>query len=128
MKPDILGLNDIVLFVDGFYNKVRQDELLAPIFNNAISDWAPHLEQMYKFWNAALFGVAGFKGNPFAKHAPLPIDAKHFDRWLQLFNETIDCYFEGEMAEDAKRRAELMAAMFLNRLDNMKGGSHKVIV
>lgn len=128
MKPDISGLNDIILFVDGFYNKVRQDELIGPIFNNVISDWTPHLEKMYQFWNAALFGVAGFKGNPFAKHAPLPIEAKHFDRWLQLFNETIDNYFEGEMATDAKKRAGLMAAMFLTRLENMRGGSHKVIV
>lgn len=128
MKPDIKGLEDIILFVDGFYSKVQQDELIGPVFNNVITDWGPHLEKMYKFWNAALFGVAGFKGNPFAKHAPLPIETKHFDRWLTLFNETIDSYFEGEMAFDAKKRAGLMATMFLNRLQNMKGGYDKVIV
>jgi hemoglobin len=128
MKPDIKGLEDIILFVDGFYSKVQQDELIGPVFNNVITDWGPHLEKMYKFWNAALFGVAGFKGNPFAKHAPLPIETKHFDRWLTLFNETIDSYFEGEMAFDAKKRAGLMATMFLNRLQDMKGGYDKVIV
>ncbi|MHB1179869.1 MAG: group III truncated hemoglobin [Daejeonella sp.] len=128
MKPDIKNLDDIIIFVNGFYNKVQQDELIGPIFNGVITDWAPHLETMYKFWNAALFGVPGFKGNPFAKHAPLPIKAEHFDRWLILFNEIIDNYFEGEMATDAKKRAELMAAMFLSRLQNMKDGSDKVIV
>ena len=58
---------------------------------------------MYKFWNAALFGVSGFKGNPFAKHAPLPIATEHFNRWLFLFNEIIHNSFEGEMATDTKK-------------------------
>ncbi len=128
MKADIKDLNDIVTFVDGFYAKVQTDELIGPIFNSVISDWQPHLEKMYLFWNAALFGVPGFKGNPFARHAPLPIEAKHFDRWLELFNDTIDTYFEGEMAEDAKKRAGLMAALFLSRLQDMRGGADKVIV
>jgi len=128
MKPDIKNLDDIIIFVNGFYDKVQQDELIGPIFNGAITDWPPHLEKMYKFWNAALFGVPGFKGNPFAKHAPLPINAEHFDRWLILFNEIIDNSFQGEIATDAKKRAELMAALFLSRLQNMKGGPGKVIV
>ena len=128
MKPDIKNLDDIIIFVNEFYNKVQQDELIGPIFNGVINDWPPHLEKMYKFWNAALFGVPGFKGNPFAKHAPLPIKAEHFERWLTLFNEIIDNSFEGEMATDTKKRAELMAAMFLNRFKGMKRGSDKVIV
>lgn len=128
MKPDINNFNDIVFFVDAFYLKVQQDDLIGPIFNDVISDWQPHLQKMYLFWNAALFGVPGFKGNPFARHAPLPINTEHFDRWLKLFRETIDEAFEGEMAENTKKRAELMAAMFLSRLQNLSGGSDKVIV
>lgn len=128
MKTDITGLSEIRTFVDTFYSKVQKDDLIGPVFNNAISDWQPHLEKMYLFWNAALFGVPGFKGNPFAKHAPLPIEGKHFERWLLLFNETIDSHFEGEMATDTKNRAGLMAIMFLNKLENMKGGPGKVIV
>lgn len=128
MKPDINNFNDIVFFVDAFYLKVQQDDLIGPIFNDVISDWQPHLQKMYLFWNAALFGVPGFKGNPFARHAQLPINTEHFDRWLKLFRETIDEAFEGEMAENTKKRAELMAAMFLSRLQNLSGGSDKVIV
>ena len=127
MKTDITGLSDIVLFVDTFYSRVQSDELIGPVFNNVISDWQSHLEKMYLFWNAALFGVSGFRGNPFAKHAPLPIEGKHFERWLILFNETIDSNFEGEMATDTKKRAGLMATMFLSKLENMKGGPDKVI-
>ena len=32
------------------------------------------------------------------------------------------------MADDAKNRAELMAAMFLKRLEGLNGGTDKVIV
>jgi len=128
MKTDIRNIDDIKIFVDDFYYKVQQDEFIGPIFNNVIQDWPVHLNKMYQFWNAALFGVPGFKGNPFAKHAPLPIHREHFDRWLVLFHQTIDHFFTGEVAEDCKKRSELMAAMFLNRLENMRGGADKVIV
>jgi len=128
MKPDIKGIDDIVLFVNEFYYKVQLDNLIGPIFNGVIKDWTPHLERMYQFWNAALFSVPGFKGNPFAKHAPLPINQEHFNRWLVLFEETIDAHFEGEMATDTKKRAGLMAVMFVSKLNHMKGGPGTVLV
>jgi len=127
-KNDIKNLDDIELFVNRFYEKVQQDDLIGPVFNGIIEDWTPHLQKMYAFWNAVLFGVPGFTGNPFARHAPLPIDEEHFDRWLLLFRETIDTLFEGDVAEDTKKRAETMAIMFLSKLKHMRGGSGKVIV
>lgn len=127
-KRDISNLDDIVLFVDDFYGKVQHDELIGPIFNGAVDDWPVHLQRMYSFWNAVLFGVAGFKGNPFAKHAPLPIEKKHFERWLELFRATIDQHFAGTMADSTKNKSELMATMFLSKLQHMKGGPGKVIV
>jgi hemoglobin len=128
MKNDIRNLDDIMRFVDEFYKKVGTDDVIGPVFNAVIQDWTPHLNKMYKFWNAVLFGVPGFKGNPFAKHAQLPITGLHFDHWLLLFRSTIDEHFEGPMATDAKNRAELMANMFLRRLDDMRGSSRRVIV
>lgn len=128
-KKDINDITSIRLFVDDFYGKVRRDAVLGPIFDEAIQDnWGPHLEKMYAFWNASLFGVPGFRGNPFAKHAPLKIGPSHFDRWLELFYETIDSNFEGYIAEDAKNRAGLMASMFLNRLQKIGNASVNVIV
>lgn len=127
-KRDIANLDDIILFVDRFYEKVKEDDLIGPVFNNVIEDWTPHLQKMYAFWNAVLFSVPGFTGNPFARHAPLPIEAEHFDRWLLLFNDTIDTHFEGEIAQDAKKRANTMAILFLSKLEHMRGSSGKVIV
>ncbi|HTK20637.1 MAG TPA: group III truncated hemoglobin, partial [Mucilaginibacter sp.] len=116
---DITGLEDIQLFVDEFYGKVRGDNLIGPIFETVIADWRPHLDKMYAFWNAVLFGEPGFKGNPFARHAPLPVAPDHFGRWLELFNETIDTHFTGPMAEETKKKAGLMAEMFMSKLDRM---------
>lgn len=128
MKTDINNFEDIVWFVDSFYHKVQSDDLIGPVFDAVIDNWGLHLEKMYKFWNAALFGIPGFKGNPFARHAPLSLSKEHFDRWLLLFNKTIDEKYSGAMATLSKRKAELMAEMFLNRIQDMKGGADKVIV
>lgn len=126
---DINGIEDIRLFVDEFYTKVRRDDLIGPVFLEVIpGDWRPHLDKMYAFWNAVLFGVAGFKGNPFSKHAPLPIEQEHFDRWLELFAATIDAHFEGPVADDSKKRAGIMAEMFLYRLRSMTGSPNRVVM
>jgi len=125
---DITGLDDIKLFVDEFYSKVREDEVIGTVFADVIADWQPHLEKMYAFWNAVLFGTPGFKGNPFAKHAPLPIFREHFGRWMKLFTETIDAHFSGSMAAETKQKAGLMAEMFMSKLDKMRNGPGHVIV
>jgi hemoglobin len=125
---DIEDLDDIKIFVDEFYLKVKKDLLIGPIFLEKIPEnWQPHLEKMYAFWNAALFGIPGFRGNPFAKHAPLNIEEKHFERWLVLFKETIQQYFNGNKATETIDRANLMASMFLNRLNLLKGDTSKVV-
>lgn len=119
-KKDIEGIDDIKLLVDDFYDRVAKDELLAPIFNFRLSTyWKPHLDKMYTFWNAALFGVKGYVGNPFSKHATMELTADHFNTWISLFTETIDAHFSGPVADDAKRRALIMAANFARRLDDL---------
>lgn len=128
-KHDITGLDDIKLLVDDFYDDVAKDELLAPIFNFRLSSyWAPHLEKMYGFWNAALFGVKGYVGNPFSKHATMQLTAHHFERWIGLFNKTVDKHFAGPVADDAKKRALIMAANFARRLDDIEGNDRITLV
>ena len=128
MKTDIRDLEDIKIFVNDFYGRIQQDDLIGPVFAGAITDWTPHLEKMYQFWNTALFSVPGFKGNPFGKHAPLPIEQQHFDRWLVLFKATIDNHFSGDVAEDVKRRAEIMAITFMSKMTYMREHNFKPIL
>ncbi len=74
--------------VHTFYGKVRQDEVLAPVFTARISDWEPHLVRMCEFWSSVALMTGIYHGRPMEKHLPLPVDARHFDRWLRLFGET----------------------------------------
>jgi hemoglobin len=96
--------------VRGFYAKVREDAVLAPIFEARIQDWEPHLERMCAFWSSVALMSGRYHGSPMAKHLPLPVDAGHFDRWLALFEETAReiCPPEAEahFVERARRIAE----------------------
>lgn len=117
---DIKNRDDIRKFVDTFYDKVKRDGLLGPVFLGAITgDWQPHLDKMYAFWDSVLFHVPGFSGNPFARHAPLRIDQSHFDNWLVLFDETINTLFKGPVADEAKGRARMIAQIFVSKLTDM---------
>lgn len=129
MRNDISGLEDIKILVNEFYGKVKEDALLAPIFFDHIpGDWGPHLNKMYSFWNAALFGVHGYVGNPFARHAHMPVSREHFEHWLQYWWETVDNHFEGPVAEDAKKRGEIMANTFFRRITELRNSSMMPIV
>lgn len=113
IEKEILNIDDIKLLVDSFYSKVKEDELLANIFNDRIQDrWPIHLEKMYRFWQTVLLDQHTYNGSPFAPHANLPVEKEHFDRWILLFYKTIDENFTGEKAKEAKWRAEKMAEMF----------------
>lgn len=116
-KKDIENLDDIKTLVDVFYDRIGEDELLAPIFNGIIQDrWPQHLEIMYRFWQTVLLGEHTYFGSPFVPHANLPVDHHHFQTWLGLFNKTVDELFEGKVAEEAKWRADKMAVMFETKI------------
>ena len=81
----------ISLMVETFYARVREDELLGPIFAERIADWPAHLERMKSFWRSILFNSGEFSGNPMAKHMALPgLEERHFVRWLQLFYANLE--------------------------------------
>lgn len=116
MKKDIEARDDIILFVNSFYEKVIPDETIGFFFSKVKQvDWAKHLPLMYDFWQNVIFHTGGYTGNPMRIHMNLhqqsPMRKEHFDRWLQLFNETVDELFEGEKAEQAKQRALSIATV-----------------
>ena len=87
---DQTGIDEALIdaLVEGFYARVRDDDFIGPIFAERIDDWGPHLEQMKLFWSSVALSTGVYQGRPMPKHLPLPIDARHFDRWLQIFEET----------------------------------------
>ena len=120
-SKDIITSEDIKTLVDAFYEKVRKDELLSPIFNERIQNrWTQHLEKMYSFLQTVLLDERTYVGSPFPSHAQLPIDYSHFQRWMKLFIETADTLFEGKKAEEAKWRARKMAELFESKINHFK--------
>ena len=116
MKTDISTFEDIQLLVNTFYSKIRIDELLGGIFAGIISDWEPHLQKMYRFWQSILLGENTYNGRPFPPHAKMRLQQQHFDRWLKLWHETLDENFSGPVADDAKMRAQSIANIFVSKI------------
>lgn len=124
MLADISTSEDVKCLVDVFYEKVRTNDLIGPIFNEKIgNDWNKHLLTMYGFWETILFDVQKYSGSPFLKHASLPIEKQHFDTWLTLFNETVNEHFKGEKATEAKWRAARMGEMFQYKLEYQRANN-----
>jgi hemoglobin len=113
-REDITTHEDVSLLIHSFYGKVRADALLSPVFSHV--DWDHHTPVIINFWAMLLLGESDYKGNPFQKHINLPIQREHFDRWLFHFRATVDEFFEGEKAAEAKARAVNIANMFQFRL------------
>ena len=115
---EINSKKDIKKMVDYFYVKVRKDEHLAPVFNARIAknEWQVHLNKMYAFWESVLFHKASYKGNPFEKHVNLPVENLHFEQWVNLFTETVDENFYGDVAKDAKMKAKSIAYIFSSKI------------
>lgn len=113
MAKEIEHRADIELLVHSFYERVRKDELLAPLFSHV--DWPTHLPVMYNFWSSMLLGDQSYQGSPFQKHMPLAIDARHFQQWLALFTQTVDEHFTGEKADEVKSRARSIAALWQHK-------------
>lgn len=89
---DRTGIDEAMIerVVHSFYEAVRQDPLLGPVFETRIADWGPHLERMCAFWSSVALMSGRYHGQPMEKHMRLPVDAEHFDRWLALFARTAE--------------------------------------
>jgi hemoglobin len=113
-QGDILNEEDVTLLVHTFYAKVRADALLGPIFEPIIkNNWAPHLSRMVDFWSTILLYTRKYKDDPMPKHMQLPVEQRHFDRWLLLFNETLNNLFTGTVTENARLRAASIARIMM---------------
>jgi len=114
MNKDIINEKDIELLVNNFYNKLLLDELMAPHFHGL--DLKNHIPRIISFWEMVLLDKPGYKTNVFDKHSQLQINQKHFDRWVELFSETVDEFFSGENANLAKQRAAILGYTFGSKM------------
>ncbi len=123
IMKDITTTEDVELLINSFYDRVKQDALIGYIFNDIIgADWSHHLPLMYKFWNMVLLTLPGYEGYPTRSHVEIskkvPLKKEHFDRWLELWSSTIDQLFAGDIADQAKTKAELMANLMRIKIED----------
>ena len=122
MKEDLMNRADIKTLVIRFYSKIRENEEIGYFFNNSILDWAEHLEKLTDFWESNLFFTGSFRGNPAVAHVNVDkennhgITQYHFGIWLNLWFQTIDELFEGEMAQRLKHNARKMSTHLFLRI------------
>ncbi|MFN7148403.1 MAG: group III truncated hemoglobin [Microthrixaceae bacterium] len=112
---------EIAEMVRRFYQDVAQDDLLGPLFNDVAQvDWSEHLPKLTAFWSRALLGIEGYQGNPFRSHSEIharsAFTVAHFDRWLQLFHETVELGWVGPNTTRALELARNVARVHSQQL------------
>ena len=97
--------------VESFYARVRADDALGPIFNDAISDWPEHLEKLTAFWSSVMLTSGRYKGQPVPAHRKHGerITPELFERWLSLWNSTTAELMEPEAAAALQAKAARIA-------------------
>lgn len=112
LNPELCTEADIQDMVHRFYDRVRTDTTLGPIFNAHISAnaWPAHLATMCNFWSSLLRGTARYSGTPMTKHAALPdLSAEHFQHWLVLFRQNAASLPNAALGQRATQLAERIA-------------------
>ncbi|MFI4870271.1 MAG: group III truncated hemoglobin [Phycisphaerales bacterium JB061] len=91
-KPEAVVTEDqIATLVDTFYSRVREDDLIGPIFMTHVADWDVHLAKMKRFWSSAVLRTGTYSGRPIEAHRKIPgLGQHHFDRWQSIFRDVTD--------------------------------------
>ena len=125
MKEDIQNRADIAEFINRFYDKLLSDRLMAHLFTDVAKiNLKEHLPILYDFWENILFQTGNYRRDTMKPHLDLhrmyPLTDEHFDRWLKLFDESVDELFEGEKARQAKVRALSIATVIRIKIHQLE--------
>jgi hemoglobin len=123
-RHDIENRADCERLVRAFYARAMTDPMIGWIFVDVAKlDLEAHVPVIASFWETILLGSQTYRGGAFRPHAALHLRVGlrpgHFERWLTLWNATVDDLFAGERAELAKAHAVRVARAFLGRLQTM---------
>lgn len=128
-RADIIDRNDIDTLVRNFYRSAAMDDLLGPVFEAAHVNWNAHIATLIDFWSWQLLGEPGYEGQPLRAHEPVnartPLADAHYERWIDLFIDTVDTSFHGPCAERAKGRGRKMAAAMQRLLTGLSASNSK---
>ena len=85
----VTGLDEPALerLVRAFYDAARHDPTIGPLFDDVL-DWEAHIARITTFWSSVALMTGRYHGQPMIPHLKLPLEPKHFVRWLELFEQT----------------------------------------
>jgi hemoglobin len=113
-KPDLTTRDDLLNLLRAFYGQALLDPLLEPVFTGAGMDLEEHLPRIASFWEVSLLGTGEYTGRPMQLHRQLITGAgltePLFERWLELWEQTVSELYAGPTGDRAKREAVRMAA------------------
>ena len=122
-RQDAIDRPLIGLVVRSFYDLVRRDPLLGPIFNPRIDDWTEHEAKLTRFWSSVLLMTGEYHGTPMRVHLELPdLEARHFDRWLSLFAQAQAAVCTPDQAAAFQAKAARIAESFRFARDAQRSG------
>lgn len=122
-RTDLSDRADIEALLRRFYGRALVDELLdGPFTDLRAQGLDSHIPVMCDFWDTVLFRTGRYRGSAFEVHRTIhrahPLTADRFDRWLTLWNATVDEMYRGPVAERAKLQAGRIARAMHRRLSS----------
>lgn len=125
---DLDDPDEITEFVTRFYRQIAQDARFHHYFRTvAHVDWDAHTRDLTAFWVGVL--LTGRDRDPVGVleahrwlHDTTPFDGELFDRWLEIFDTTLDEGWCGPVTEAARRRAHGYAWAMAKRLADVDIG------
>src|SRR5687767_6334051 len=111
MKFETITEEALTILVETFYARVREDDLIGPVFNGAIHDWPEHLDKLQAFWSSVMLTSGRYKGRPLPAHVKHSdsISPASFERWLALWRETTDEMLDAASAAALQDKARRIA-------------------
>ena len=102
---------DLERLIPLFYQRVRMDAALGPVFEEAVDDWPEHLDKLVAFWSSVMLTSGRYKGNPMIAHIKhrARISPALFERWLALWAETTDAVLAPPAAAALQAKAARIA-------------------
>lgn len=94
------------------YQHGLADEVLGPIFRDAIHEWPAHMTVVADFWSGAIHGTDRYRGNAFAPHTRLKFEPEAFANWLSAFEAAASEALAPTDAATAMRVARHMVKSF----------------
>ena len=112
-----------------FYDRVRGDALIGPVFNDAIHDWPEHLDKLQAFWSSVMLTSGRYKGRPLPVHVKRGdrIGPASFDRWLALWREATEEVLPPAAAAALQDKAGRIAESLSLGIEYARGGGENLL-